>query len=140
MGVTDKAKDLADIALEKLGEYSEKATELAGKAGVKAAELTETAREKAPAYIDRATEFAGKAVGATAAGVDKATQGRYSDKIGSVSGKVGATLDRARAGGGAKAADEPEAPPFAGGSGIPTPQAGPEPTVAPDPKAVPDEE
>ena len=126
MGITDKAKELADLALEKAGEYSEKATELAGKAGEKAAELTETAREKAPSYVDRATELAGKAVDVTAASVDRATQGRFHDKIETATGKVGETLDRARTAGGTK--DEPDAPPFAGGLGTPTP------------KAVPDEE
>lgn len=126
MGITDKAKELADLALEKAGEYSEKATELAGKAGEKAAELTETAREKAPSYVDRATELAGKAVDATAAGVDKATQGRFHDKIETATGKVGETLDRARTVGGTKVEDEPEVPPFAGGLGTPTPTAVPD--------------
>jgi hypothetical protein len=91
MGITDKAKELADLALEKAGTYSEKATELAGKA-----------RENAPSYVDRAAELAGKAVEATAAGVDKATQGRFHDKIETASEKVGETLDRARAAGGTK--------------------------------------
>ena len=110
MGITDKAKEIADIALEKAGEYSEKA---AGKAS----ELAEAAREKAPGYLDRAAELAGKAVDATAAGVDKATGGRFHDQIDSAHGKVSDTLARD-----AKD-DEPAAPPFAGGLGTPIPDA-----------------
>jgi hypothetical protein len=127
MGITDKAKELADIALEKAGEYSEKA---AGKAS----ELADTAREKAPGYLDRAAELAGKAVDATAAGVDKATGGRFHDKIDSAHGKVSETLARDAA-----SDDEPTAPPFAGGLGTPTPHAdtaeGPKLTPAEDPKS-----
>jgi hypothetical protein len=123
MGITDKAKELADIALEKAGEYSEIA---AGKA----AELAETAREKAPGYLDRAAEMAGKAVDATAAGVDKATGGRFHDQIDSAHGKVSETLARDGAD------DEQEAPPFAGGLGTPTPDA----DTAEGPKLVPDED
>ncbi len=109
MGITDKAKEIADIALEKAGEYSEKA---AGKAS----ELAETAREKAPGYLDRAAELAGKAVDATAAGVDKATGGRFHDQIDSAHGKVSDTLARD-----AVHDDGPTAPPFAGGLGTPAP-------------------
>lgn len=126
MGITDKAKELADLALEKAGTYSEKATELAGKAGERASELSETAREKAPSYVDRAAELAGKAVDATAAGVDKVTQGRFHDKIEAATGKVGETLDRARAAGGTKAGDGSSVPPFAGGLGTPTGKDDPE--------------
>ena len=102
MGITDKAKELADLALEKAGTYSEKATELAGKA-----------RENAPSYVERAAELAGKAVDATAAGVDKATQGRFHDRIETATGKVGETLDRARAAGGAKDDDATDEGPVA---------------------------
>lgn len=124
MGITDKAKEIADIALEKVGEYSEKA---AGKAS----ELAETAREKAPGYLDRAAELAGKAVDATAAGVDKATGGRFHDQIDSAHDKVSETLARD-----ADQDHEPAAPPFAGGLGTPTPDT----DTAAGPKLTPDEE
>jgi hypothetical protein len=91
MGITDKAKEFADVALEKAGEYSEKAAE-------KAAELSDVAREKAPRYVDRAADIAVKAVDATAAGVDKATRGRFHEKLEGATSKVGESLDRPRPG------------------------------------------
>lgn len=87
MGVTEKAKELADIVFEKLGLFGERAA-------TKVAELSGVAREKAPGYLDRAADVAGRAVENTAARVDKATGGRYHDKIEGASTKVGQTLDR----------------------------------------------
>jgi hypothetical protein len=125
MGITEKAKEIADVALEKAGLYSEKASakasELAERAGEKATELSGVAREKAPGYLDRATELAGKAVDATAAGVDKATKGRFHEQIDTAHGKVDETLDRARAA--TNKGDEPSAPPITGGLGTPAPDA-----------------
>lgn len=89
MGLTEKAKELADAALEKAGVYSERAA-------VKAAEFSDVAREKAPGYLDRAAELAGKAVESAAAGVDKATGGRFHEQLEDVSAKVGESLDRSR--------------------------------------------
>jgi hypothetical protein len=87
MGLTEKAKEFADVALEKAGVYSEKAA-------VKAVELSDAAREKAPGYLDRAADAAGRAVDTAAAKVDKATGGRYHEKIEGVTAKVGESLDR----------------------------------------------
>ena len=87
MGLTEKAKEFADTAFEKLGLFGERAA-------TKVAELSGVAREKAPGYLDRAADVAGKAVENTAARVDKATGGRYHDKIQGASTKVGHTLDR----------------------------------------------
>jgi vacuolar-type H+-ATPase subunit E/Vma4 len=124
--MTEKAKEIADTALEKAGEYSEKAAE-------KATELAELAREKAPGYLDRAAELAGKAADVAAAGVDKATGGRFHDQIDSAHDKVGDALGRVRT----DTADaEPDAPPFAGGLGTPAPDA----DTAEGPKLVPDED
>ncbi len=89
MAFTDKAKDIADTALQRIGEYSEKA-------GEKAAELAEQARERAPEYLDKAVDLAEKAADVTAAGVDKATGGRFHEKIDAAHDKVGETLGRAR--------------------------------------------
>jgi hypothetical protein len=100
MGITEKAKDIADKGFEKAGEYSGKASgkaaELAEKAGGKATELSGTARERAPEYIDRAAELAEKVVEAAAAGADKVTGGRYHEQISSAAGKIEQSLDRAR--------------------------------------------
>ncbi|MFC5232623.1 hypothetical protein [Pseudonocardia zijingensis] len=78
MGLTDKAKELADTALTKAGE------------------LSEVAREKAPGYLDRAADLAVKATDAAAGGVDRATGGRFHERIEEVTAKVGASLDRPR--------------------------------------------
>jgi hypothetical protein len=78
MGLTDKAKELTDIAL------------------VKAGELSEVAREKAPDLFDRAADLAVKATDAAASGVDRATGGRYHERIEEVTAKVEASLDRPR--------------------------------------------
>jgi hypothetical protein len=78
MGLTDKAKELTDAAL------------------LKAGELSEVAREKAPGYLDRAADLAVKATDAAANGVDRATGGRFHEKIEEVTAKVGASLDRPR--------------------------------------------
>ena len=78
MGLTDKAKELTDAAL------------------LKAGELSEVAREKAPDYLDRAADFAVKATDVAASGVDRATGGRFHEKIEEVTAKVGASLDRPR--------------------------------------------
>ena len=78
MGITEKAKELTDTAL------------------VKAGELSEVAREKAPGYLDRAADFAVKAADAAASGMDRATRGRFHDRIDEVTAKVEASLDRPR--------------------------------------------
>lgn len=78
MGLTEKAKELTDTAL------------------LKAGELSEVAREKAPGYLDRAADLAVKAADATASGVDRATGGRFHEKIEEVTAKVEASLDRPR--------------------------------------------
>jgi hypothetical protein len=87
MGLTEKAKGFADLLFEKLGLFGERAA-------TKVAEFSGVARERAPSYLDRAADMAGKAVESTAARVDKATGGRYHDKIEGASTKVGQTLDR----------------------------------------------
>jgi len=87
MGLTEKAKEFADLVFEKLGLFGERAA-------TKVAEFSGAARERAPGYLDRAADMAGKAVESTAARVDKATGGRYHDKIEGASTKVGHTLDR----------------------------------------------
>jgi hypothetical protein len=86
MGLTHRAKELADAALLKAGKASERAAELSG-----------VAREKAPGYVDRAADLAVKAVDVAAHRVDRATGGRFHDKLEGATTKVGQTLDRPRA-------------------------------------------
>jgi hypothetical protein len=83
MGLTDKAKELADTAFS-----------YAGKAGERATELSGVAREKAPDYVDRAAELAGRAMGSATAGVDRATGGRFHDRLDGARLKVDEALDR----------------------------------------------
>jgi hypothetical protein len=66
----------------------------------KAKELAEQAKEKAGGAIDKAGDavekagdLAAKGVDAAASGVDKATGGKYTEKIGAVSGKLEGVLD-----------------------------------------------
>lgn len=75
----DRAKEITDVALEKVGE-------LAGKAGGKAQALTDLARERAPEVVDKVTELAEKAIDA----VDKATGGRLHSYL-DADGKSGTT-------------------------------------------------
>ncbi len=85
MGLTEKAKELADTALLRAGEYSEKA---AGRA----AELSGVAREKAPGYLDRAADLTVRAVDAATSRVDRVTGGRFHDKLEGASAKVSDSL------------------------------------------------
>jgi vacuolar-type H+-ATPase subunit H len=94
----DKLKKLADQA-------KEKATPLAGQAAQKAAELAAEAKEKAGPLAEqakeRATELAAKAAPAVSQGVDKAagsldkaTGGRFTDKLDKVQGVVHETATK----------------------------------------------
>jgi hypothetical protein len=101
--ITDKARGLAEQAKEKAGELAEKAAPLAEKAKEKAGELAEKAaplaeqaKEKASDAAHKAGTVAAQGVGATAGKLDKATHGKYSGKIKSVSTKLGHLLDRNR--------------------------------------------
>ncbi|OLT14407.1 hypothetical protein BJF78_19300 [Pseudonocardia sp. CNS-139] len=78
MGLTEKAKELADVTLRRAGE------------------LSETAREKAPDFLDRAADVTVKAVDSAAAGIDRVTGGRFHDQLESATSKVGESLDRAK--------------------------------------------
>ena len=89
MGLTDRAKELAEAALVKAGKVSERA---AGRA----AELSEVARERAPGYVDRAADLAVKAADVTASRVDRVTGGRFHDKLEGATTKLEQTLDRPR--------------------------------------------
>ena len=143
MASADKVKIVVDNALRKVGEYSDKASEkaavLAEKAAEKAGELTEVARERAPGYLDRAAELAGKAADATAASVDKATSGRYHEKIDTAHGKVDDTLHRVRTAPPPRAAHHVHEPgpanPSTPGSAPTPPPAAPEPTPPAEPTA-----
>jgi hypothetical protein len=78
MGLTEKAKELADTALRRAGE------------------LSETAREKAPGFLDRAADVTVKAVDSAAARIDQATGGRFHDRLEGAATKVEEGLDRAK--------------------------------------------
>ncbi|GAA1185678.1 antitoxin [Pseudonocardia alaniniphila] len=119
MGLTEKAKEFADRLFGKLELFGERAA-------TKVAEFSGVAREKTPGYLDRAADMAGRAVESTAARVDKATGGKYHDKIEGASTKLSHTLDRTP-GTAAPGSATPSAPP-ASAAGGPVPPA----TTTPD--------
>jgi antitoxin protein of toxin-antitoxin system len=83
MGFLDKAKDLASKVADDLAEK-------AGPLGEKAKPLA----DKAAPYADKAATLAAKGVSSAASTVDKATGGKYHDRIETVSGKLGEALHR----------------------------------------------
>jgi ElaB/YqjD/DUF883 family membrane-anchored ribosome-binding protein len=92
--LTDQAKQRLEQLREKAGPYLDQAKERAGGMKEKAGPVANQAAGKA-------SEFAGKAGGAAAHGVDsasgaldRATGGKYSDKIKSVADKLGQMLER----------------------------------------------
>jgi hypothetical protein len=80
---TDKASDLASQAAEKAGPAIERAKEVA-------TELV----EKAGPLLERAGELAAQGVSVAAEQIDRATGGKYSDKISTTSAKIEGKLDR----------------------------------------------
>ena len=81
--LTDKASVLAAQAAEKTGPALEKAK-------VVASDLA----EKAGPIIEKAAELAAQGVSVAAEQIDRATKGKYSDKISSASAKIEGKLDR----------------------------------------------
>jgi carbohydrate-selective porin OprB len=81
--ITEKASELAGQAAHAAGPAIEKAKEVAGDLA-----------EKAGPLIEKAVELAAQGVSVAAEQIDKATGGKYSDKISSVSSKIEGTLDR----------------------------------------------
>jgi hypothetical protein len=88
-----KAGEIAEQAKEKAGPLAEqakaKAGPLAEQAIAKAGPLAEQAKEKAGPLMEKAKEAAAKGVDIAAEKVDSATGHKYSDKIGSVSDRLG---------------------------------------------------
>jgi hypothetical protein len=81
--LTDKASELAGQAAEKAGPALEKAKEVAS-------ELV----EKAGPLIEKAAELAALGISVAAEQIDRATGGKYSDKLSSASAKIEEKLDR----------------------------------------------
>jgi hypothetical protein len=109
MGLTEKAKELADATLEKAGK------------------LSETAREKAPDVIDKAADATVKAIDAATSGIDRVTRGRFHEKLDGAAAKMEGGLDRPRSG-------EPTTPAGAGEEpGQTTPSSAPPPVAPPSP-------
>jgi hypothetical protein len=80
---TDKASELAGQAAEK-----------AGPAIVKAKEVASDLAEKAGPIIEKAAELAAHGVSVAAEQIDRATKGKYSDKLSSASTKIEEKLER----------------------------------------------
>ena len=82
--ITEKASELAGQAMEAAGPALERAKAVAEDLAVKAGP-----------YVEKAAVLAAQGVGVAAEQLDKATSGKYSDRISSVSTKIGQALDRA---------------------------------------------
>ncbi len=81
--LTERASELAKDAADAAGPAIEKAKGVAADLAVKAGP-----------YVDKAAGLAAQGVAVAAEHIDKATKGKYSDKITSVSSKIGKGLDR----------------------------------------------
>ena len=91
--ITDKAAELAAQAAAAAGPLKDKATEFAGTAVAAAGPIAAQAKVKAAELAERAGELGAKGVGVLGETIDKATGGKYSDKISSVTAKLEDKLD-----------------------------------------------
>lgn len=85
---------------ERASEFAGTAAQAAGPAIDRAKELATDLVERAAPLVEKAAPFVEKAAHATAQGVatagtqlDRATKGKYSEQISSVTSKIGARLD-----------------------------------------------
>jgi replicative DNA helicase len=96
--LTERASELADQAAQAAGPALERAKEVAAELAEKAGPAIERAAEKAGPVLERAAEraaeLAAQGVSVAAEQLDKATKGKYSDKISTVSAKIEDALDR----------------------------------------------
>lgn len=94
----EKASELAGQAAAAAGplaaQAKEKATVLAGQAAAAAGPLAAQAKDRAAELAEKASETATHSVSALAESLDKATGGKYSDRISSVTAKLEERLDR----------------------------------------------
>jgi hypothetical protein len=91
--LSDKAAQLAAQVAAAAGPAKEKATEFAATAAAAAGPLANQAKDKATEFAERAGEVGAKGVSALAESLDKATGGKYSDRISSLTSKVEQRLD-----------------------------------------------
>jgi len=91
--ITDKAAQLAAQLAAAAGPAKDKATELAQTAAAAAAPMAGQAKDRAAGLAERAGEVGAKGVSAIAEGLDKATGGKYSDRISSVSSRIEDVLE-----------------------------------------------
>jgi hypothetical protein len=89
----EQAKEKAAEAAHRAGPLAEQAKEKAAEAIHRAAPYAAQAKEKATEAAHKAGTVAAHGVESTAGGLDKLTQGKYSDKIKSVSTKLEHLLD-----------------------------------------------
>ena len=91
--LSEKATQLAAQAAAAAGPLKDRATELAATAVAAAAPLASQARGRAAELAERAGGAGAKGISAVAGGLDKATGGKYSRRISSVTAKVEGRLD-----------------------------------------------
>jgi len=102
MAAFDKLKKFADQAKEKAGPILTDAKEKAGP-------LANQAKEKAAELATKAAPIAAQGVDKASAGLDKATKGKYTDKITGVHDKVNSGITSAGEAAHKIASDEPTA-------------------------------
>lgn len=97
MAFMDKAKDIAAKMSERANQVAGDLAEKAGPLAEKAKPLADKAKplaDKAAPYAEKAATLAAKGVSNAASTVDKATGGKYHDRIETVSTKLGDALNR----------------------------------------------
>lgn len=96
--IIDEGGDMPDPIkfTDKAREAAAQAAQAAGPALEKTKEVASDLADKAGPYVERAAELTAHGVSAAAEQIDKATGGKYSDKISSVSSKIEDQLDRDR--------------------------------------------
>ncbi|MEO6502309.1 MAG: antitoxin [Jatrophihabitantaceae bacterium] len=132
----DKLKKMADQAKEKAGPMAQQAKEKAGP-------MAEQAKEKATELASKAAPAVSQGVGKAAGSLDKATKGRYTEKIDKVQGAVQQTAQKVgekSAGTGAAGAPTSQPPYVAGSDSVLSEPVSPvvipaEPVINPTPPA-----
>jgi hypothetical protein len=81
---------------QRASEIANQAREAAGPAIDRAREVAGDLVEKAGPYLERAAGYAAQGVAAAAEQLDKATNGKYTDSISSVTSKIEGALDKER--------------------------------------------
>ncbi|WP_375480791.1 antitoxin [uncultured Jatrophihabitans sp.] len=81
---------------QRASEFANQAAEAAGPVLARAKVVAGELADKAGPYVEKAAGLAAQGVTVAAGQLDKATSGKYSEKINSVTAKISGTLDRGK--------------------------------------------